>query len=126
MPLLIEDPTPDPLRRPPVPRTYDLTHTNGFVESYAGITRTTIVDDVLTLYRRERPGDAEVHVASLPLVNVRKWVKSERPRDTEYLHVCHGCTGEIAVADQRSLETSAGTEYWHNDCLPVRGDLTWH
>jgi hypothetical protein len=42
----------------------------------------------------------------------------------ERLHICHGCTGEIAVADQRSLETSVGTEYWHNDCLPVRGEPT--
>jgi hypothetical protein len=35
----------------------------------------------------------------------------------EVLHVCHGCREPIAVADQRSVELSTGTEYWHDRCL---------
>lgn len=62
--------------RPPVPRTYLVTYTNDSEATFEGITRTELAPGVLTLYRRERPGDAEVHVASLPLVNVRKWTKT--------------------------------------------------
>jgi len=56
-------------------RDYSIHYMDGVTETFPAITRTQL-DTALHLYRRERPGDAEVHVASLPLTNVRKWVKT--------------------------------------------------
>lgn len=50
---------------------------DGVAERFSAITRNAIHDGVLTLYRRSERSAAEYHVASLPLHNVRMWVKGE-------------------------------------------------
>ncbi len=81
MRLFAEDQTPDPPTDVKVvvaerTRDYDITYLDGLEESYCGITRSVLDAGVLSLYRRARPSDAEEHVVSLPLVQVRKWVKT--------------------------------------------------
>jgi hypothetical protein len=104
----------------PIPaRDYTVTFADGTTEAFTGITRHDLHPaGVLRLYRRPRREGAEELVVSLSLAQMRMWVKAEASDDAvERLHICHGCTGQIAVADQRSMETSVGTEYWHNNCL---------
>jgi hypothetical protein len=57
-------------------RDYDITFTDGTGITIAGVTRGTISNGVLTLYRRNTVSDAEKHLGSWPIVNIRKWVKT--------------------------------------------------
>ncbi len=57
-------------------RTYLVTFTDGTEQTFPDITRSVLEPAALSLYRRDKPSAAEEHVASLPLVGVRMWVKT--------------------------------------------------
>ena len=57
-------------------RDFTVTYVDGTEQTFPGITRSVLEPGALSLYRRDQPSDAEQHVVSVPLVQVRKWVKA--------------------------------------------------